>query len=112
MSEKNPMEGIPQTVKSPENSKEKQKPHENIYMHEWMAQEMIDEVKKDGHNPEIDSISFSAGYNKGGGPERRSNFFVMNFKDGEQWFRAYWNPETKGEKLEIEYSGEAAKEQK
>ena len=100
-------EKIEDTIQ-PQESREEQKPHESIYMHEWMAKEMIDELKKQDHNPE--EISFSAGFDKTSGGEGqpvRSPFFTMNFRDGKKWYRAYWNPETKGAKLEVEYSGEA-----
>lgn len=98
-------------VTPPQEGKETPKPHENIYMHEWMAKEMIDEIKEQGHNPE--DVSFSAGFDKtsdASGEPIRNPFFTINFRDEKEWFKAYWNPETKGSTLKIEYSGEAIDE--
>jgi hypothetical protein len=97
----------------PQESEGALKTYENIYMHEWMAKEMIDEVKNQGHNPT--EIYFSAGFDKSSNSEGqpiRSLFFTMNFRDGEEHLKAYWDPETKGEKLKIEYLGKAVDDKK
>jgi len=67
---------------------------------------MIEAVKAEGHKPT--EIVFHAGYSKT--EQQKVLFFVMRFQDGHRLFDAYWNPETDGREIAVDFVGENAAE--
>jgi len=70
----------------------------------WMKEEMLTAVRQLGHKPA--HISFGAGYDKssdGTGRPVRTPFFEVYFKDGKEYFRGFWDPET--QEIKVEFMG-------